>query len=333
MNPSMCCSLLIPIFCFGFSSCLQNFVPYEWLFIQGIYGPEPDRGTSILWILAALEAAVFRGWPGSLVDLVTARCQVTWFHRNKCFPILGFKESLRPLCFAFQNHILWCFSRFISPNDWHSSHYLFCTRKMVTSKSMVLEPSFSQFLLQLEGPCNDHWIAFKEHLRRTPKSDGQIQAFRFRFPLSPLPKKPWETPFSNLPKPQKPMFPDFSVFFCSKLSVWKESIKPEDEIPVAVATSQDQWRRQRIAKDQVQVAQELRLHGEWMGNAWFDEWSYYVILSCSKDSSKSRQLLVICMMDYDGTEWSEFDNDAEWVRMVNCHPPSIKHNVNSHSHI
>ena len=35
----------------------------------------------------------------------------------------------------------------------------------------------------------------------------------------------------------------------------KESVKPEDEIPVAVATTQDQWRRQRIAKDQVQVAQ------------------------------------------------------------------------------
>ena len=32
-------------------------------------------------------------------------------------------------------------------------------------------------------------------------------------------------------------------------------MKPEDEIPVAVATTQDQWRRQRIAKDQVQVAQ------------------------------------------------------------------------------
>jgi len=35
-----------------------------------------------------------------------------------------------------------------------------------------------------------------------------------------------------------------------------ESVKPEDEIPVAVATTQDQWRRQRIAKDQVQVAQD-----------------------------------------------------------------------------
>ena len=32
-------------------------------------------------------------------------------------------------------------------------------------------------------------------------------------------------------------------------------MKPEDEIPVAVATTQEQWRRQRIAKDQVQVAQ------------------------------------------------------------------------------
>ncbi|CAK9016415.1 Methenyltetrahydrofolate cyclohydrolase [Durusdinium trenchii] len=33
-------------------------------------------------------------------------------------------------------------------------------------------------------------------------------------------------------------------------------IQPEDEIPVAVATTQDQWRRQRIAKAQVQVAQD-----------------------------------------------------------------------------
>eukprot|EP00434_Breviolum_minutum_P035805 symbB.v1.2.031706.t2/scaffold3707.1/size51665/2 len=35
-----------------------------------------------------------------------------------------------------------------------------------------------------------------------------------------------------------------------------DSVKPEDEIPVAVATTQEQWRRQRIAKDQVQVAQD-----------------------------------------------------------------------------
>ena len=32
--------------------------------------------------------------------------------------------------------------------------------------------------------------------------------------------------------------------------------EPEDEIPVAVATTQDQWRRQKIAKDQIQVAQD-----------------------------------------------------------------------------
>jgi len=35
-----------------------------------------------------------------------------------------------------------------------------------------------------------------------------------------------------------------------------EPTRPEDEIPVAVATTQEQWRRQRIAKDQVQVAQD-----------------------------------------------------------------------------
>ena len=35
-----------------------------------------------------------------------------------------------------------------------------------------------------------------------------------------------------------------------------EPTRPEDEIPVAVATTQAQWRRQRIAKDQVQVAQD-----------------------------------------------------------------------------
>ena len=35
-----------------------------------------------------------------------------------------------------------------------------------------------------------------------------------------------------------------------------EPARPEDEIPVAVATTQEQWRRQRIAKDQVQVAQD-----------------------------------------------------------------------------
>ncbi|CAJ1431570.1 unnamed protein product [Effrenium voratum] len=35
-----------------------------------------------------------------------------------------------------------------------------------------------------------------------------------------------------------------------------EPTTPEDEIPVAVATTQDQWRRQKIAKDQIQVAQD-----------------------------------------------------------------------------
>jgi len=32
--------------------------------------------------------------------------------------------------------------------------------------------------------------------------------------------------------------------------------RPEDEVPVAVATTQEQWRRQLIAKDQVQVAED-----------------------------------------------------------------------------
>lgn len=61
----------------------------------------------------------------------------------------------------------------------------------------------------------------------------------------------------EVPKVEKP--PDQHEFMAQSRIVappYFEPIKPEDEIPVAVATSQDQWRRQRIAKDQVQVAQD-----------------------------------------------------------------------------
>eukprot|EP00438_Fugacium_kawagutii_P003309 Skav223907 [mRNA] locus=scaffold5126:107062:125154:- [translate_table: standard] len=39
----------------------------------------------------------------------------------------------------------------------------------------------------------------------------------------------------------------------SSMATPKDSIKPEDEIPVAVATTQEQYRRQKIAKDQDQM--------------------------------------------------------------------------------
>ena len=47
-----------------------------------------------------------------------------------------------------------------------------------------------------------------------------------------------------------------------------EPTRPEDEIPVAVATSQDQWRRQRIAKAQVQVASAVGQGRTDLGTRW-----------------------------------------------------------------
>ena len=123
-----------------------------------------QRGLRRLLKIGCCSSHVGVKWPTEGQDHILPR-----LYRNGCFPILGYKEPFRRLCFTLQNSFVWFVAHLIPQTvALHFSQNLCCPRKKGTAKSMCPNLLCPIFCHNLKG------------------HDGKTMVSGFDFPPSPF---------------------------------------------------------------------------------------------------------------------------------------------------